>query len=125
MAITREQFEQIVGKGDHVVWTESGLYCDVWNEAEAQCFTVSLSHSTTFQVRCGCFAIGIPCDWDAEVTFDRLMAIEGARAYNGKTVLIEHFEFVFSGEWRSDRFLNPITTMRQVHLLLAAAGVAE
>lgn len=89
---------------------------------------------TQFRLRCLLHGLGIKCDWDAEVTFERLMELEGAVAVVNddvyKHVKIGEFEFacgecVGLGWWAEpDSVISfKVTTMRQVHLLLEAAGV--
>lgn len=129
--ITREQFEEIVGDAKCDWFGDD--YVEVWNDKGDPLIGFNLTIATPLQVRFGCFAIGIRCDWDEPVSFERLMAIEGARSTCSNVVDFSTptrtyaFIGIDNGEtitWRCNK-TDKVTTMRQVHLLLSAAGVGE
>lgn len=89
---------------------------------------------TPFRLRCLLHGLGIKCDWDEPVTFERLMELFGAVSFcdGGKVCLAiqPYFEF-HRNENGSYYYVYPdgscvtLITMRQVHLLLEAAGVGK
>lgn len=127
----RATFEKIVVKGSYAIVGLDGEWAKVYDVKTGKKIYFHLPTATPFQVRCGCFAIGIACDWDEPVTFERLMELEWAKdisfeseghavEFNLKT---HRFDF---RKWDDGWLCNdkmPTKIMRQVHLLLEVAGV--
>lgn len=128
ITMNRPEFEKIVGDCCCEFIDDSDSLIEVYSQDLRQSVRFDLNLATPFQVRCGCFAIGIQCDWDAEVTFERLMDIHGAvtigtRQNNVEFGIISFSRDSFAGApWICDQ-TKIVNTMRQVHLLLEAAGV--
>ncbi len=135
----RATFEKIVGGKTATVTTEENGCVEVWFDGNGEISiaqgadVVELAEPTPFRLRCLLHGLGIKCDWDQPVNFERLMELEGAlsMSFNESEVYVGHYSFevgqIMDRKWwcnprTKDGF--PITTMRQVHLLLEAASVS-
>jgi hypothetical protein len=124
----RATFEKIVGGGlsssiidgqNVFVYPDGVLAIGNLRDSHAQ---IQIESLTPFRLRCLLHGLGIACDWDQPVTFERLMELERAVEDGASVVEIGGWNFVkyedkttwMCGDW-------DITTMREVHLLLEAA----
>lgn len=135
----RTEFEKIVGGeslrffidektihfiNDNVVLIDSGGHV----------VQLNLRKTTPDKLRHCLYSIGIKCDWDEPVTFERLMELDGAISDRNNTQVIfvlgrlPSLRFAYSAtlnSWVDRDTGRDITTMKQVHILLEAAGVGR
>lgn len=138
--MNRTEFEKIVGgatcNGNNIIvklgWLpDDGLV--VLNQGR-DLVTINIEDLTPFRLRCLLHGLGIKCDWDEPVTFERLMELDGAISDRNNTQVIfvlgrlPSLRFAYSAtlnSWVDRDTGRDITTMKQVHILLEAAGVGR
>ncbi len=128
----RATFEKIVGGKTATVTTEENGIVEVWFDGNGEIAiaqgadVVELLEPSPFRLRCLLHGLGIKCDWDEPVTFERLMELEGAVAADDGVLFSSDENEYYFGElaegWHNNK-IGIVTTMRQVHLLLEAAGI--